>query len=172
MEENKLPTEQIADQFLELIPRLIHMRGNLMPPEHIVRFQQQIESTRRGKNSFADYPLLFRVFTTLTQKQTPPTMGELSGELGLPCSSATRLVDWLVRANFVERIDDHNDRRIVRVRLTAIGQQVHLTTLNHNKQQIMHLLSLFSPDEQEQLLRLIYKLSDSLLAERAIKQSL
>ena len=90
----------------------------------------------------------------------------------MPSSSATRLVDWLVRANFVERIDDPGDRRIVRVRLTAIGKQVHLTTLNHNKQQIMHLLSLFSLDEQEQLLRLIYKLSHSLLAERAIKQSL
>jgi DNA-binding MarR family transcriptional regulator len=161
-----LLTEQIADQFLELIPQLIHMRGNLMPPDHVLRFQRQIESTRRGRGSIADYPLLFRVFIILTHKQNPPTMGELGGELGLPCSSATRLVDWLVRANFVERLADQHDRRVVRVRLTSFGQQVHHTAQEHNKQQILRLLSHFSPDEQEQLLRLMHKLSASLLAEK------
>jgi DNA-binding MarR family transcriptional regulator len=159
-------TEQIAAQFLDLIPHLFHMRGNLLPPEPVLRFQEQIESTRRGRSSLAEYSLLFRVFMTLTHRQDPPTMGELGGELGLPCSSATRLVDWLVRANLVERIADRHDRRLVRVRLTDSGQQMHLAAQEHNKRQILRLLSYFSSAEQEQLLHLMHKLSVSLLAEK------
>jgi DNA-binding MarR family transcriptional regulator len=166
MEKYPQQTEHIAAQFLDLIPQFFHMRGNLLPPEPVLRFQEQIESTRRGRSSLAEYSLLFRVFMALTHRQNPPTMGELGSELGLPCSSATRLVDWLVRANLVERLADQHDRRLVRVRLTVSGQQMQQAAQEHSKQQILRLLSHFSPDEQEQLLRLINKLSASLLAEK------
>ncbi len=78
-------------------------------------------------------------------------------------SSATRIVDWLVNASCVERVDDPHDRRVVRVRMTEKGQQLYERGLDFNKQRIAQLLGNFTLDEQAQLLRLMTKLLDSLL---------
>ena len=92
-------------------------------------------------------------------------MGELSTELGIPLSSSTRLVDGLVGANFIERIPDKNDRRIVRVKMTFTGREIYQAVMKFNKQRIAHMLSKFTPDEQVQWLNLMNKLFDSLVEE-------
>jgi DNA-binding MarR family transcriptional regulator len=91
-------------------------------------------------------------------------MGELGAELGVALSSVTRIVDWLSDAGCVERIDDPHDRRIVRVRMTDHGRQLYQVGVNHYKERIAGLLRDFSGDEQAELLRLMTKLLDSMLA--------
>src|SRR5690349_1168601 len=50
----------------------------------------------------------------------PVTMGELGAAMGSASLSAmTQLADRLVRCGFVERLSDPNDRRVVRLALTA-----------------------------------------------------
>lgn len=166
MEESIPLCEQIADRVMGLIQFFACSRGRFTPPEHIARFKQQLaQSGRGGQDRFSDYPLLFRLFAALAHRQTPPMMGELSAELGFPLSSTTRLVDWLVRAQIAERVSDPKDRRIVRVCLTERGHQFHRATMEHNKRQVIELVSRFSPDEQAQLLQLLTKLRAILLSE-------
>jgi len=50
-------------------------------------------------------------FNLIAQSTAPLTMSELSNELNVPMSTATRIVDWLVRGDMVERANDPNDRR-------------------------------------------------------------
>lgn len=157
---------QIVEQYMELLQRFIRLRVDLMLPEHLVRFKQHMESSRGSAGSWEDYTFLFRIFTTLAHSSTPPTMGELSTELGLPFSSTTRIVDWLERARFVERTHDSLDRRVVRVRMTSSGQQLYQIGMSYNKQQIARLLKDFSSNEQAQLLRLLNKLLDAFVAEK------
>jgi DNA-binding MarR family transcriptional regulator len=165
-------TDPIVEQFIELIQRFIRLRLNWLRPEHLVRFHQQMEDSRGGSvGNLEEYTSLFRVFTILAQNETSPTMGELSNEIGVPLSSATRMVDWLVRANFVERINDLNDRRVVRVHMTDTGWRFYETGMEYNKKQIAYLLKNFTPDEQTELLRLMNKLFAALLAEHAGLQS-
>jgi MarR family multiple antibiotic resistance transcriptional regulator len=52
-----------------------------------------------------------------------PSMSDLSRELGLPPSSVTGIVDRLVAAGKVQRENDADDRRVVRVVLTAQGRR-------------------------------------------------
>jgi DNA-binding MarR family transcriptional regulator len=52
-----------------------------------------------------------------------PTIGDAAGYLMLRHHSAVGLVDRAVRAGLVERQEDAGDRRIVRLRLTALGAQ-------------------------------------------------
>ncbi|MGC9318435.1 MAG: MarR family winged helix-turn-helix transcriptional regulator [Armatimonadota bacterium] len=52
-----------------------------------------------------------------------PSMSALSRELGLPASSVTGIVDRLVEAGKVRRERDSDDRRVVRVVLTAQGRR-------------------------------------------------
>jgi DNA-binding MarR family transcriptional regulator len=157
---------QTIEQYLELLQRFMRLRIDLMLPEHMVRFKQQMETSRRGAGSGEEYTFLFRIFTLLAHSEVPPTMSELSAHLNLPFSSTTRLIDWLERANFVERRHDANDRRVVRVHMTDNGEQLYQISMDYNKQQIAHLLKDFSATEQTQLLRLTNKLLDAFNAEQ------
>ena len=157
---------QTVEQYMELLQRFVCLRVDLMLPEHMVRFKQQMEDSRGSAGSVEDYTFLFRIFTLLAHSQTPPTMSELSAHLNLPFSSTTRLIDWLVRATFVERVPDPHDRRVVRVHMTSSGEQLYQIGMDYNKQQIARLLKDFSATEQTQLLRLMNKLLDAFSANQ------
>ena len=118
-----------------------------------------------GASNQEDRAFVFRIFIILERSGTPPTMGELSAELGIPLSSATRIIDGLVSGNFIERIPDESDRRVVRVQMTTTGKEIYQTAMEFNKQRIAHLLSKFTLDEQTQLLHLMNKMFDSLMEE-------
>jgi DNA-binding MarR family transcriptional regulator len=167
MEINPMSTTQdIADQFVEIIQGFVQLRPKLITPEHAPHFSQQMESLKNsGMVNFEDRPLLFRTLILLSRSKTPPTMGELSGELGIPLSSATRIVDGLVNANLLERVNDPLDRRVVRIQMSEYGKQFSQTATDHIKQHITRLLGSFSPAEQEQLLHLVTKLFRSMEAE-------
>jgi DNA-binding MarR family transcriptional regulator len=165
MEINRMTVPaQTVEQFMELLQRFVSLRFDLMLPEHMLRFKQQLENARGGAGSGEDHTFLFRIFTLLAQSTTPPTMSELSTNLNLPFSSTTRLIDWLVRADFVERLPDPRDRRVVRVHMTSSGEQLYQIGMDYNKQQIARLLQDFSATEQTQLLRLMNKLLDAIVA--------
>ena len=57
-------------------------------------------------------------------------MGELSNALYVPFSRATRIIDALVSDGYVKRMNDPDDRRIVRVALTPEGIKLHHTIEN------------------------------------------
>jgi DNA-binding MarR family transcriptional regulator len=161
-----MSTDQITDQFFELVQRFIHLRPKLVIPENVARFRQQMQDLKiGGVTNQEDRAFVFRIFIILEWSGTPPTMGELSTELGIPLSSATRIVDGLVSRNFIERIPDESDRRVIRVQMTTTGREIYQAAMEFNKQRIAHMLSKFTLEEQTQLLHLMNKLFDSLLEE-------
>ena len=161
-----MTTDQIANQFFELVQRFIHLRPKLVVPEYVARFKQQMQNLKiGGATNPEDRAFIIRIFIILERSGTPPTMGELSTELEIPLSSATRLVDGLVNANFIERIPDESDRRVVRVQMTETGREIYQSAMEFNKQRIVHMLNKFTLEEQTQLLYLMNKLFDSLLEE-------
>lgn len=52
-----------------------------------------------------------------------PTIGDVAGYLMLRHHSAVGLVDRAVKAGMVERQENAGDRRVVRLRLTSLGQR-------------------------------------------------
>jgi DNA-binding MarR family transcriptional regulator len=56
--------------------------------------------------------------------QTPPAVGDLAGYLLLRPHSTVELVDRAEAAGLVERIPDRSDGRVVRVRLTEMGDRI------------------------------------------------
>jgi DNA-binding MarR family transcriptional regulator len=155
-----LPPDQTLDRFCELVQSLIRLRPRLFLPEYTARFRQQMDALRGGdKGNAEDYQFLFRVFIILAHRETPPTMGELSAELNVPVSTATRIVDWLVLGNLVERLPDPNDRRIIRVSMTSIGRGYYDLSSGVIRQRIGALLENFSLAEQAEFYRLLNKLA-------------
>jgi DNA-binding MarR family transcriptional regulator len=165
-----MSTEKTAHQFVELIQRFICLRPKLILPEHIIQFRRKMEGLKSKMDgaggSPEDHSFLFRILILLAQSDACLTMSELSTELNVPMSTATRIVDWLVRGDLVERVNDPNDRRIVRVGLGKGGRELYEMGMAYNKQRISRLLKDFTAEEQAQLLNLLNKLFDSLLSEK------
>ena len=61
------------------------------------------------------------------------TLGELSEKMGLSASTITGLVDRLERDNYVRRMRDGADRRVVRIFFTSEGKQILENKLNSGK---------------------------------------
>ncbi len=160
--------EKTADQFLVLAKRFIRLRPQLvLPDERMTTLKGRIRALRRtGRLSHEDQWYLFRIPLLLTQRPTPPTMSEISAELNIPMSSATRMADWLVRARMVQRCSDPNDRRVVRLCMTESGQELIRIGSEYMRGRIQQLLQHFSDEEQQQLLKLMTKLIDSIEAEK------
>jgi DNA-binding MarR family transcriptional regulator len=164
-----MPTEKTADQFIELIQKYIYLRPKMILPQHVIQFKKRMEGLKNkmdgaGSNP-EDYAFLFRILILLAKSDNPLTMSELSAELNVPMSTATRIVDWLVSSGMAERANDPNDRRIVRVSMSKSGREMYETGMTYNKQRISKLLKDFSSEEQAQLLKLMNKLFDSLASE-------
>jgi DNA-binding MarR family transcriptional regulator len=164
-----MSTEKTAEQFINLFQRYIYLRPKMILPEHVVQFKKKMEGLKSKMDGVGSHPedfsFLFRILILLARSTTFLTMSELSAELNVPTSTATRIVDWLVRGDMVERVNDPNDRRVVRVGMSKSGRELYETGMAYNKQRIAKLLKGFSSDEQAQLLILMNKLFDSLAAE-------
>ncbi len=76
-----------------------------------------------------------------------PSMSDLSRELGLPPSSVTGIVDRLVEAGKVRRESDPDDRRVVRVVLTAQGRRDRDRDRRLRRERLGRLLAALDDEE-------------------------
>ena len=154
-----------VEQFFELMQRFVRMRPRLVEPRPLVHFKRTLETLPGSEGKPGERTSVHRMLIVLAQTAHNPSMSELSADLGVPLSTATRAVDLLVAGGFVEREADPKDRRTVRIRMTAKGRHIYQTFAEFNRQRIAGLLSAFSPAEQAQLLKLMNRLLDSFQAE-------
>jgi DNA-binding MarR family transcriptional regulator len=74
-------------------------------------------------------------------------MSEVSAELGIPVSTASRLVGRLEKMNLVRRSRDRKDRRVVYVTLHSNGEYVVRAVENHTFEVITRNLAGFKDDD-------------------------
>ncbi len=120
-------------------------------------------NVRSGSKSTIEssYSLFYRVGNVI-QKENGMTMGELSSALAVPLSTATRTVNWLVDAGYVERLSDPEDRRIVRVALTPRGRDLYRTMQKYIEDRVHQILSCLSAREQATLFSFIGRVAAEL----------
>lgn len=159
---------QIAE-FAEIIRqfrRLRHYVKALLPREVALaeaRFEELFPEDR--SHSAGDADLLYSMGVTLSHREEPITMGELSQSLDVPLSTATRIVDLLVKHEYVRRLPDSNDRRVVRVALTDTGQAMYQIVDDFIRERVERVLRHFTAEEREALIHLMRKLVKALEQE-------
>ncbi len=94
-------------------------------------------------------------------------MGELSKALDVPLSTATRIVDWLVKGGYAERLPDPQDRRVVRVALTKYGRALIKAGDKFIRQRVEQVLCVFTDKERQTLISLLSKLVETLEDQEA-----
>lgn len=77
-----------------------------------------------GRGSGFDFTLSEMKALTAFRGDRDFTMGELSRNAGVTMPSMTEMIDKLEEKGMVERYRDNHDRRVVKVRLTAQGNQL------------------------------------------------
>ncbi len=100
------------------------------------------------------------------EKNSEISVSELATKLSLDKSTVSRTVEGLVNISLVDRVIPKENRRMALINLTDNGKQVCSTINYSNDSYIEAVLKDFSPEEQEQFLRLFEKLVKNMSEER------
>jgi DNA-binding MarR family transcriptional regulator len=167
METSVTPSsENEAAEFADILRRLFTVRSRFKfaLPTHVAEVTARLNDAYPGGKSerSADFELLLQIARILTGQSESITMGELSRALDVPLSTATRIVDWLEEAGYIERLPDPADRRVVRVALTPDGWAAYRMSMEMMHQRIESWLEHFTPEERLALVRLNRRLVEIL----------
>ncbi len=95
-----------------------------------------------------------------------PTMSDVARQMRLQPSTVTALVDALLPCGTVERLEDPADRRIVRVRLTALGRRRRHAHQRERRKRMAQLLAGLGDDELQQVESALEQLRQVVLGNR------
>lgn len=104
------------------------------------------------------------VLLGLTTRTDPAGMSEIGEYLGMSPRSMTVLIDGLEKEGLVRRVPHERDRRITCLEITDTGRKFALTELGPSQLAAATLFDDLSAKEQDDLLRLLGKVSESLRA--------
>ena len=94
--------------------------------------------------------------------QGPSDIGPLAKRVGKSPSAMTRLVDGLLKRGWVERVRDREDRRRVRVTLTATGRDEAQRLRTSTDQAIGMIFALLPREEHDQVVACLKLLRDAM----------
>jgi DNA-binding MarR family transcriptional regulator len=94
-------------------------------------------------------------------EQPGMTMKELSELLRVSSPSTTSLVDRLVKVKLVLRLQDENNRRFVRLKLTTKGVHLLKEKMDERREIFADILSVLSSKDQEVLFVILKKILES-----------
>jgi DNA-binding MarR family transcriptional regulator len=86
-------------------------------------------------------------------------MREVAGHLSVAVNSLTSIVDGLEQKGLVLRQRSEEDRRVIRVELTASGERVFRSSVEANLRLFRSMLQSLTEDEQEIFMVLFRKIS-------------
>jgi DNA-binding MarR family transcriptional regulator len=154
--------KDMKDILLRLLYLRRRFRGKL--PEQILTVKASIQehNLREKIDQINHQNVFFTVGFVFSSQSEPITMGDLSRILGVPFSTATRTVDWLVENGYVQRLANPEDRRVVLVELTETGKELNRVMNKLLMESAAQVLHNFSLEERKELGRLLGKLVDNL----------
>ena len=90
-------------------------------------------------------------------KEGNRTMGEIAHDLRITVGTLTTAINRLIKKGYVERKRIEEDRRVVLVNLTEIGEEVFNAHSIFHKEMIDAILEAFKGEDLEILTKLLYR---------------
>jgi DNA-binding MarR family transcriptional regulator len=118
--------------------------------------ERQVRS--RLREEFATTLPRFDLMAQLDRYPEGLKMNELSRLLMVTGGNVTTIVDQLEKEGLVERLDEPDDRRAFRIRLTRRGEKSFAEMARQHEEWVVELLSGLSRRERDELLKLLAKL--------------
>jgi DNA-binding MarR family transcriptional regulator len=163
------PSAQQLAEFGEIVRQFRKLRryAKALLPEEVAQAEARLDELlqQNRPSTGTDYDLLYNIGIILSHQKTPLTMSELSQTLDVPLSTATRIVDLLVKNNYAQRLNDPEDRRIVRIALTETGLATYQVINEFMQKRLDRVLQHFTVGERDTLLTLLNKLLEVMKEE-------
>lgn len=122
-------------------------------------------STHRKKNQFAEEIGIsrqqFDVLCIIYEKGQI-TMGELCKEISSACSTATDLADKLEKDDYVERLREKRDRRVVRLNILPKGEKLIKSVIERRTEKLSTIMGTFEEEELMKTISFLETLTDKL----------
>ena len=162
-----MPNSTYSPEVVEILQRIFRIKDRFRAgvPENIAILRKRILESNLGDQSgqfLNNFDLFHNIGLVFSSYDGPITMGELSRDLNIPLSTATRTMDWLVENGYAQRLSDPQDRRVVRVGLTDAGQEIYATINQFFIERIEKLLGQLTPEERGTFISLLFKVLDTL----------
>jgi DNA-binding MarR family transcriptional regulator len=155
-----------SPETVKLLQRIVRLRSRfkVIAPENLVALKKQIhESKPSGKEAgIEDAGLFYNAGSVFFRYEGPITMGELSRDLEVPLSTATRTMDWLVNNGYAQRLPDPKDRRVVRVELTEKGKGTFQAISTFMLDRVEQAMSPLNATERKTFISLLNKVLDAI----------
>ncbi|MDD5255221.1 MAG: MarR family transcriptional regulator [Candidatus Omnitrophica bacterium] len=145
-----LALPEFADELNRLIPFLLKEMVRRNTKEH---FKERITLPQLLVMQFMD-------------ENQSSRMTDVATFMKVSTAAITGLVDRLVRSGYAARLLDSNDRRIIRVNLTAKGRGLIKKINDQRRQMVVHIFGKISEQEREDYLRILRRIRDVLVSEK------
>ena len=136
-------TDQEIILFIYKISRLV--RKHTADPSHI-----------------AEEPSMLQLQALMNISHGAATMGQIAQELYIKLPTTSSLVDRLIKAGYVKRIDDKLDRRITKIGLTEKGKQILTITMKTKMKKMEFILDKLSAGEKKSIVSIMQNLYNKL----------
>jgi DNA-binding MarR family transcriptional regulator len=103
----------------------------------------------------SEYELLVMLVMNLDGDKKALTVTEISSLLQITPAGVTHLINPLEGAGYIERLQDPNDRRIVRIGLTGKGTQVAESLITEVQENLIGLVNYLGEEDSKTLIRLM-----------------
>ena len=105
----------------------------------------------------SEYELLVMLVMSLEGDKKAFTVTEISNLLQITPAGVTHLINPLEETGYIERLQDPNDRRIVRIGLTQKGTQVAEALISEVRENLIGLVNHLGEEDSKTLIRLMSK---------------
>lgn len=89
-------------------------------------------------------------------------MSDMARFMNVTTAAMTGIIDRLVRDGYVMRIPDPDDRRVIKIKLTAKGSSAVKNILEQRRRLITKIFGVLSRDEREEYLKILTRIQDGL----------
>ena len=147
---SQISLSEFADKLNQLMPQI--MRGFM---------RRQTNELFKGKITLPQFLIL-----NFLSKEGESKMTNLAHFLEVSTPAATGIVDRLVRYGYLTRVFYPQDRRIIKIRLTAKGLALVHKTIQQKRQSIVHVFSQISEKERDEYLKILMRIRDIIAQEK------
>lgn len=105
------------------------------------------------------------IILELLYKQGESNMTDLAHLLNVTTAAMTGIVSRLVRDGSAVRVSDPDDRRIIKIRLTAKGEKTVKNMTEHRKKMMTQIFGMISQEERDEYLKILSHIYEHLKEE-------
>ena len=89
-------------------------------------------------------------------------MSDIARSMNVTTAATTGIVDRLVRDGYVARMNDPDDRRVIKIKLTSKGDAAVKSSLENKKRMITRVFGVLPKKERDEYLKILSRIREGL----------